>query len=136
MIVALPVSHPLARRRRIAPASLRDEPLVLYPPSRGESGLYGTVAGFLRRHAIPAVPAEIAGTIHTALGLVLSGAGVTIVPESAALLRLRGIAFRPFEEPSATVRLAVSWRHGERNTLAESFVRHVQGVELAAVAPR
>lgn len=128
MIVALPAGHPLARRRRIPALALRDEPLVLYPPARGDAGLYGTISAYLRRFDLPAEPAEIAGTIHTALGLVLAGAGLTIVPESSARLRLQGIAFRPFEGPQPSVRVCVSWRHRDHNRLAESFVQHVRAL--------
>lgn len=125
MILALPVSHPLARRRRIDPAALAGEPMVMFPAGRGDAGLYGTVAAFLRQHGLPLDPAEVAGTIHTSLGLVLAGAGLSIVPESAALLRLKGIAFRHFEEP-ATVALAVCWRRGDHKGLAGAFIEHVQ----------
>jgi DNA-binding transcriptional LysR family regulator len=124
MIAALPVSHRLARRRRLRPADLLGESLVLYPPSRGDAGLHGAIAVFLRTHSIPMQAAEIAGTIHTALGLVLSGAGLTIVPESASLLRLEGIAFRAFDEPSARVQLALCTRHGAATGLATSFIEH------------
>ncbi|MEO7243784.1 MAG: LysR substrate-binding domain-containing protein [Rubrivivax sp.] len=128
LILALPTAHRLARRRQVSPAALAGEPLVLYPPSRGDLGLYGTVATWLRSLGIEPEPAEIAGTIHTALGLVLSGAGLAIVPESSAGLRLSGLVFRRFAEPQAQVALAVCWRHGEPNGLATSFVRHVRSV--------
>lgn len=133
MILALPVAHPLARRRRVDPAALDGEPLVMFPANRGDAGLFGTVAAFLRQHGLPIEPAEVAGTIHTALGLVLAGAGICIVPESAALLRLRGIAFRNFDAPPTTVQVAVCWQRGDHNGLAASFIEHVRSVTEAPV---
>ena len=69
---------------------------------------------------------EIAGTVHTALGLVLSGYGVAIVPESSAGLRLRGIVFRHFTAPEARVPLVVCCRHADPSKLAAAFIRHVR----------
>ncbi|MBU1358454.1 MAG: LysR family transcriptional regulator [Gammaproteobacteria bacterium] len=126
MILAVPTGHRLARRKQVAAAEIAGEPLLMYPPSRGDQGLYGTVATWLRTQDIQPESAEIAGTIHTALGMVLSGAGIAIVPESSACLRIAGIAFRPFAEPQARVPLAVCWRHGDPNGLCASFIRHVQ----------
>ncbi len=128
MVLALPAGHRLARRRQVPSSEIAGEPLVMYPPSRGDGGLYGTVATYLRSQGLEPVPAEIAGTIHTALGLVLAGAGVAIVPESSAALRLPGIAFRAFTGTQATVQLVVCCRHGDRNGLAASFVRHARAV--------
>lgn len=136
MIVALPSEHPLARRRSVPPEALREQPLVLYPPARGDAGLYGTISAYLRRFDIPAEPAEVAGTIHTALGLVLAGAGLTIVPESSARLRLRGIAFRPFDGPQPSVRVCVSWRHRDGNRLTTAFVQHVKALAPALLPVR
>jgi DNA-binding transcriptional LysR family regulator len=126
MILALPSGHRLARRRQIAPSAIIGEPLVMYPASRGDAGLYGTVAAFLRTHGIEPDPAEVAGTIHTALGLVLAGAGIAIVPESSASLRLPGLAFRSFTDPQARVQLVACCRHGDQSGLAASFVRHAR----------
>lgn len=129
MLLALPSGHRLARRRQVPPAEIAGEPLVMYPPSRGDAGLYGTVAPYLRSHGVALEPAEIAGTIHTALGLVLAGTGLAIVPESSACLRLSGIAFRPFTGVPAKVQLVVCRRHGEQDGLAASFVRHARSVK-------
>ncbi|HVR51464.1 MAG TPA: LysR substrate-binding domain-containing protein [Pseudorhodoferax sp.] len=135
MILALPPGHRLARKRQVAVAALADETLVMYTPSLGDRGLYGTVAAWLRGHGLQPTSAEIAGTIPTALGMVLSGAGLAIVPESSACLRLPGLVFRPFAEPAARVPLAVCWRHGDRSGLAASFVQHARAVRHPWVAP-
>ncbi len=129
MILALPAAHRLARRRQIPPAEIADEPLVMYPLSRGDQGLYGIVATWLRSQGLRPESAEIAGTILTALGMVLSGNGLAIVPESSAALRLAGIVYRPFEDPQARVPLAVCWRHGNPNGLCASFIQHVRAAD-------
>ena len=134
MILALPAAHRLARHRQLPARALADQTLVMYTPSLGDRGLYGTVATWLRLHDLQPASAEIAGTIPTALGMVLSGAGLAIVPESSACLRLPGIVFRPFAEPQARVPLAVCWRQGDDGGLAASFVRHARTVQHPWVA--
>ncbi len=126
MILALPAAHPLARRRLIPPAAIAGETLVMYAVSLGDRGLYGTVATWLRAQGLQPESAEIAGTILTALGMVLSGAGIAIVPESSACVRMAGLVFRSFTEPQARVPLAVCWRQGDQNGLLASFIQHVQ----------
>ncbi len=126
LILALPAAHRLARRRLLRPPDIAGEVLVTYPPSRGDRGLYGVVAAFLRANGLQPESSEIAGTILTALGMVLSGEGLAIVPESSATLRLSGIVFRAFAEPQPRVPLAVSWRQDDQNGLLASFVRHVR----------
>ena len=126
MILAVPAAHRLARRRKVPVSDMALEMMVSYPPGLGDRGIYGTVATWLRAQGVQPSSTEIAGTIPTALGMVLSGAGVAIVPESSACLRLPGIVFRPFAEPPARVPLAVCWRHGDQNALTALFVRHAR----------
>ena len=129
MILALPANHPLTRHRRVPIARLAGQPMISFPPSRGDAGLYGTIAPWLRAQGIEPEPTEIAGTILTALGLVMSGIGLAIVPESAARLNLPGIAWRPFVEAPARALLAVCWRYGDTRALVDGFVEHIRQVE-------
>lgn len=128
-VLALPASHPLARRRRVPVAALAGERLILFPALRGDVGLSGTIAAFLRQHGIPVKAGEEVRTIHTALGLVLAGAGVTIVPESCTMVRLPGLAYRPFVEPTTRVSSSLCWRTGDNSLLVKAFREHAQRME-------
>lgn len=74
-VLALPSGHPLARKRRVSVHSLRDQPLILFRALRGDVGLHGTIAAFLRAHDVPVKACEEVGTIHAGMGLVLAGVG-------------------------------------------------------------
>lgn len=120
-LLVLPANHPLAKKRQISVQALRNERLILFPARLGDVGLYGTIANFLRQHGVPVEAGEEAGTIQTALGLVMAGAGVTIVPKSSAVLRIKGLVFRPFREPTTTASLSVCWRMQEKSHLVAAF---------------
>jgi DNA-binding transcriptional LysR family regulator len=124
-VLALPSSHPLARRRRVPVQALADEQLILFPALRGDVGLRGTIASFLRQHGIAIRAAEEVGTIQGALGLVLAGAGVSIVPETTSVISVPGLVFRPFAEPTTRVTSTVCWRVQDRSVLVRAFRQYL-----------
>lgn len=135
-ILALPAQHPLARKRRVPVKALMDENLILFPALRGDVGLSGTIASFLRQHGIPPKARQEVGTIHTALGLVLAGVGVSIVPETSTVVSISGLAFRPFAEPTTRVPSSVCWRVNDKSLLVYAFRQYVQQLfGAAAVTP-
>lgn len=125
-LLALPAEHPLAKKRRVPAQALADEPLILFRALRGDVGLSGTIASFLRQHDIPVEAAEEVGTIHAALGLVLAGAGVCIVPETTSIISVPGLVFRPFAEPTTRVTSTVCWRLADRSVLVRAFRLHLR----------
>lgn len=125
-ILALPSAHPLARKRRIPVKSLFDEHLILFRALRGDVGLGGTIASFLRQNGVPVAAGEEVGTIHTALGLVMAGVGVCVVPETTAVISVPGLVFRPFVEPTPRVASTVCWRVEDRSVLVSAFLRYLQ----------
>lgn len=127
-LLALPAGHPLAKKRRVPAQALADEPLILFRALRGDVGLGGTIASFLRQHGIPVNAAEEVGTIHAGLGLVLAGAGVCIVPETTSIISIPGLVFRPFAEPTTRVTSAVCWRLADRSVLVRAFRLHLRAM--------
>jgi len=126
LVVALPIRHPLSRRRRIRRADLAGVPLVYFPrrysPGVYDSGLsqvYGTE------------PPEIVRTEPTGervLVAVSEGAGVSLVVEhQAATLRYPGVTFRRFAAPEPTVVLGVAF-HPHPALPARRFVEVAQEV--------
>lgn len=130
-VLALPAQHPLARKRRIPVQALMDEHLILFPALRGDVGLSGTISSFLRQHGIPVKTGEEVGTIHTALGLVLAGVGVSIVPETSTVVSIPGLAFRPFAEPTTRVSSSVCWRAHDQSLLVHAFRQYARSMFAA-----
>ncbi|WP_431283606.1 LysR substrate-binding domain-containing protein [Humitalea sp. 24SJ18S-53] len=117
LILAMPEDHPLARHGRVHVAALADQVLLGMPRDSAETGLAATIADFLERHAVRPRSRQSFRTVQTALGLVLAGEGVAILPETAALMAVRGIAFRRFAEDELWTETALCWRSDTRNPL-------------------
>ncbi|WP_406441410.1 LysR substrate-binding domain-containing protein [Streptomyces sp. NBC_00631] len=109
LVVALPVDHPLARRRQIRVAELGRTDLIVHSADR-RSVMYGVVLGLLRDAGVaPRIRHEV-GETSTLVTLVAGGLGLAVVPEPVTALALAGVAYRPLVRPAATVDLSVAHR--------------------------
>lgn len=96
LVAAVPSDHRLARRERVSPAELADEPFVLFPRRRGR-GLFNVIEDICLQHGFyPNVVQEVFAT-QTAINLVAAGLGISIVPASANKLRLSGVRYLDLE---------------------------------------
>ena len=136
----LPTSHPLARRRRIARADLRDEPVPRWPHATRELAAFRAAVDHLGAGAaIPDGP-EVSN-IAQLLELVALGAGVAFLPQSAAdLFRRRDVAYVPVADISPS-HVAVAWPEASRSKATAAFVRaaleaakHRPKAQIAALA--
>ncbi|WP_088143035.1 LysR family transcriptional regulator [Achromobacter xylosoxidans] len=122
LVVALPLGHALARRKRLAPADLQQERFILYSRKSGY-GLSADIMAACRQHGLNPQIGQRAPQLSSAVNLVAAGMGVAIVPESLRHLRPDGVVYRPFalDWPRAVLGLAVR-EHGAggrvRNLLA------------------
>ncbi|SSW64655.1 LysR family transcriptional regulator [Achromobacter agilis] len=108
LVVALPLGHPLARRKRLAPADLERERFILYSRKSGY-GLSADIMAACRQHGLSPLIGQRAPQLSSAVNLVAAGMGVAIVPASLRHLRPDGVVYRPFalEWPRAVLGLAV-----------------------------
>ena len=109
LIVALPEAHPLAARRRLRVADLRDEELIVHV-GQGRSVMHGLVTALCREAGFePRVRHEVAET-STLVTFVAAGLGVALVPEPVAALGVAGATYRPLAGRTARVDLAAATR--------------------------
>jgi DNA-binding transcriptional LysR family regulator len=97
MVAALPANHRLARRKSRAPLPLKEfaqEVFVGYPRGSG-AGLYDALLSACRASGFSPHIAYEAPQIVSTLSMVAAGLGVTIVPRSLEIIRMKGIVFRP-----------------------------------------
>jgi DNA-binding transcriptional LysR family regulator len=121
LLVALPRAHPLARRRALALAALAHELFVLFPRPLAP-GLYDQIMVLCREAGFrPAVTQE-ALQMQTIARLVRAGVGVSLVPASVRNLRERGVIFRPLQDATADVEMAVAWRREDASALVQHFL--------------
>jgi DNA-binding transcriptional LysR family regulator len=112
LIVALPEGHPLAVRKRLRVADLRDEDLVVHV-GQGRSVMNGLVTALCREAGFePRIRHEVAET-STLVTFVAAGLGVALVPEPVAALGVAGATYRPLVGASARIDLAAAVRADE-----------------------
>lgn len=96
-VLALPLDHPLARRRgTVTLAALKDEGFVLVRRP-GAPGLYANLLALCEAQGfVPRIVAEVE-RMATNLNLVAAGAGVSVVPASMQGTHAQAVAYRPLE---------------------------------------
>jgi len=120
LVCVLPKTHPLARRRAIDPAALRDEPLVWWPREHGPGPWEEMLDAVYAGHRPPIVRTE--PEEERLVSAVAEGAGVSfIMLERSRTLRIPGAVFRRFTAPEPTVGIALAWRRGAATPVIERF---------------
>ncbi|MGZ2382977.1 LysR family transcriptional regulator [Rhizobium leguminosarum] len=121
MVIALPASHPLARRSSVPLAALAEEPFILFPRLVGLS-LYDDVVLACRKAGFELTVAQEAPQISSVVNLVAADLGVSIVPASISQIKLEGVAYRPIEGPPAVARLALAILKTHRSPVTENLI--------------
>lgn len=121
MVLALPSSHPLTALERVPVRRLVNDRVIGYPPG-GEGTLHEIVAGMFARVRLRPRFQHVAGTLHTALGLVRAGEGVAIVPRSLQVVRLDGVEYRPISGGSGRARVGFAWRTDRRSPAVRTVI--------------
>ena len=119
IMMALPRSHPLARRKRIRLRDLDGEPFV-WSARPERSPFLDTMWALLRAQGVdPRIVIESRSTV-TRLSLVASGAGMTFV--AASVSRSREVVIRPVTDLRALAKAHMAWRpEDERSPLLRSL---------------
>ncbi len=103
LVLALPDAAPWAKARRLRPADVLAQPLVIFPRTATPS-LYDAVLAFYHRHGATPVIAQQATQMQTIVNLVSAGLGIALVPEAVTQLQRPGVVYRPL--PKALTELA------------------------------
>ena len=97
MLVALPSSHPLARKRRVRLADLQALPVYWFERSR-QPAFFDHCQQVYARHGYAPVFLREPPDHHVLLGEVAAGKGAALLAQSFRALRLAGVAYRPLAE--------------------------------------
>lgn len=119
-VAILPKQHPLAGRKSLRPADLREEPFVFYARKMGPLAFDRMIAcceadGFRPRivQDTPQWP--------TALRLIAAGLGVTIAPACVSTLALSNVVFRRLRSAHRTS-LDIGFRRDLASPVAGAFL--------------
>ena len=129
-LVAVPRSHRLAKRKRVALGSLAGEPMVIFPRAGGYTLFYSRIMAMCETAGFTPKVAQYASQIHTVVGLVGAGIGVAIVPTTARNLRPRGVHFLEITDRPEPMQVALAWLRGKKDIPA---VRSFRDVTLQVV---
>jgi DNA-binding transcriptional LysR family regulator len=121
-LVALPDGHPLAARRRIALAELRDQPIILFPRA-AHPVLHDRIVQLCRESGFePRIVQESTESLAI-LAMVDLGLAASLVPESFRRLRVGNVRYRPLACAALTASITVCWRHADPSATVGAFVR-------------
>ena len=130
LVAALPHTHRLAARRRLALADLAGEPFVLFPRHVGPALFDDLIARCRAAGFSPRVVQEAAGW-HTLAGLVGAGMGVAFVPGSLTHFQRPEVVYRPLRDLPVELELSAAWRQGEQSPVRERFVTTLRTIARA-----
>ena len=125
LVVALPDTHALAASARVAIGALRDEGFIMYPAQRG-AGLAEETFRLCHEAGFDPRVVQDANEIATICAMVAAGLGVAIVPSSAAAIALSGVAYRPLDDPGATLERWAVWRAASPLALVRAFAASLE----------
>lgn len=123
LLAAIPAGHPLCRHKQPIPLSaFAEEAFVLFARQLGP-GYLDAVLQACRRAGFTPVQTYQATQIHTIVGLVAAGLGVSLVPQSVANLHLSDIAYRSLAVPVPHLQLAAISHRDAVNPTLDNFLR-------------
>lgn len=123
-LLALPIDHPLAGNPNVSLTSIAQEPFIAYARQAGDVGLSRAVTKLLLTSGVSPPVAQVANTIHTAVGLVGAGVGIAVVPMSARKMRAPRVFFTPVLDEAQGIDVGLVGRTGSA-TPVESIFRKV-----------
>jgi DNA-binding transcriptional LysR family regulator len=119
-VVALPNTHPLARRSSLRAAELDGMPFITYPKDPQSRFAEHTVA-LLRSSGVQSAVAYEADDIHTALGMVASDLGFSLVGCSVSRGSRCDLSFVPVTDLKDKAAVFAVTRSGESSQLVLAF---------------
>ena len=126
LVIAIPATHPLAKRKEVELGDVLDEPLILYP-----RGVRGSLMVQVRKlyseyGAVPVVAQEVTD-VTTSIALVAAGGGLSIVPNAAKNLRLPGVVYRPLKcRGDSSIELICLYRKGDKSPVLQAFLQTIR----------
>ena len=130
-VVALPSSHPLARRAELRLADLAPEPFLWMPrdpaPDIHDRLIGACQAGGLTPNIVQHLMSE-AARLH----LVSAGMGCTFVTSSFRNYSVENVVTRPVVDLSVEIALEFAWRRNDRSPVIAHFIGILQDLTRGA----
>lgn len=111
LVAALPAQHPLSEQRPTL-EDLVSMPIITFPPGNGPS-FASLIHGLFYQHGLKVHVAQEVNDLQTALSLVASEMGFTLVPEQVTRVIRDGVVYVPLADSSLTTNVIASRRSKE-----------------------
>jgi DNA-binding transcriptional LysR family regulator len=121
-VVALPERHPLAERKKIALAQLKQESLVLFPRDLGPLAWDKTMALCETEGFRPKIVQEAPEWL-TVLRLVSSGLGISITPACVATIKAPGAVCRELTRCPISTDIELAHRSDHLDPIMDAFLK-------------
>jgi len=125
MMLAVPRTHKLAKGRLPDRKDLAGEPFISFSPVDGYY-FYHLIDSFLASIGVTPQYVQQVSQIHSILALVSAGLGIAMVPESAKLMRYRGVVLRPMKQRAPDAELHLVWPRSTDNAAVPALVEMVR----------
>lgn len=120
LMVVLPTTHALGKKKKIALKELAHESFIMYPHQAG-TGIYPQIMRLCQAQGfVPKVAHEV-GEASTIIGLVAASCGISILPGSFDRLQMEGVCYRPLSDSDAMTSLLLVRPKNDSNPLIEAF---------------
>ncbi|MCG2641377.1 LysR substrate-binding domain-containing protein [Bradyrhizobium sp. GCM10023182] len=121
VVLAVPRTHPLAKRKRVALGELASEDHVVLDPDSSDFARHVQTccvdAGFLPKVSQQVVDAQ------SIPSLIAAGFGVALVPQSIARFTTADIAFRPIRPSPPAADVFLVFRQDETSMVVHNFIK-------------
>ncbi|SFH68682.1 LysR substrate-binding domain-containing protein [Bradyrhizobium sp. Gha] len=121
VVLAVPRTHHLAKRKRVALGELASEDHVILDPNSSDFARYVQTccvdAGFLPKVSQQVVDAQ------SIPSLIAAGFGVALVPQSIARFTTADIAFRPIRPSPPAADVFLVFREDETSMVVHNFIK-------------
>jgi DNA-binding transcriptional LysR family regulator len=120
LMVVLPNTHALSKKKKIALKELAEESFIMYPHKAG-TGIYPQVMRLCQALGFTPRVAHEVGEASTIIGLVAADCGISILPGSFDRLQMEGVCYRPISDSNAKTSLLLARPRSAANPLIEAF---------------
>lgn len=123
LIVALPFSHAFHKKKTLMLSDLANDPFILFPhpPSAHAEN---TMQIFAEAGLTPQI-VQTVEEMHTALGLVAAGIGVTLVPSAMQKTQREGVVYVNLAKLTPVLELKMGYREDDTSPVLSRFIETV-----------
>jgi DNA-binding transcriptional LysR family regulator len=125
-VVAVSDHHPLASKKRVTIADLKDQPLIV-PARRSRPHSHDLTVKLFSEAGLQARIVQIADEKQTIVNLVAAKLGVAIVPKWTSRMAARGVRYvRLAASDMNRLPLAAAWTRGTRDPIRDEMLATLQ----------